>query len=172
MILAYLYLILPGIIANAVPATLHKWNFLNSPIDANKRFRGKRILGNNKTWRGLIFGTLTGTLTIQLQPFFLKHLHLINYGQYNLWLLGFALSFGVLFGDMVGSFIKRQINIKPGKPCFPLDQLDALGGALLFMFPFGFLTTKMVLTLIIFVLITHILIRHAGYYLNIVDKKW
>lgn len=172
MIFAYLYLILPGIVANAVPASLHRWNFLNTPIDAKKTYRGKRILGNNKTWRGLIFGTLTGTLTIQVQPYFLEHLHIINYNNYNLWLLGFCISFGVLFGDMIGSFIKRQANIKPGKPCFPLDQLDALGGALLLLWPFGFLTLKMVLTLIIFVLITHIVIRHAGYYLNIVGEKW
>lgn len=172
MIFAYLYLMLPGIVANALPAITHKINFLNIPIDAKKTFRKKRVFGDNKTWRGLLIGTMGGMLTIQIQPYFLQHLHIINYTEYNLWLLGFCLSFGVLFGDMIGSFIKRQMNIPSGKSCFPLDQLDALGGALLLLWPFGFLTGEMILILVALVLLTHVSLRHAGYYLNLVGEKW
>jgi CDP-2,3-bis-(O-geranylgeranyl)-sn-glycerol synthase len=48
--------------------------------------------------------------------------------------LGFVLSLGALFGDLIESFIKRRLNLSPGAS-FPIaDQLDFITGALLFSF--------------------------------------
>ena len=56
-----LLLFLPAGIANAVPVLVKKvpgLSKLKAPIDGGISFRGKRLLGANKTWRGLISGTL------------------------------------------------------------------------------------------------------------------
>ena len=172
MILAYLYFILPGAVANMLPPLVKKINFLNYPLDANKTWHNKRLLGPNKTGRGLLFGTLGAILTIQIQPYFLKSIHLINYDQYNLILLGTAIGLGVLGGDALGSFLKRRRNIAPGKPAPVLDQTDALVGALLLLWPFKILTTTMIITLLIIVPLTHIIIRLIGYKLKLVQEKW
>ena len=172
MILTYLYFILPGVIANILPPLIKKINFLNYPLDANKKWHNKRILGPNKTWRGLVFGTVGAMLIIQIQPYFFKSIHIINYEQYNLVLLGLAIGLGVLLGDVIGSFLKRRINIAPGKPAPVLDQTDALIGALLLLWPFNILTTQMIATLLIIVPITHVIIRWVGYKCKLVQEKW
>ena len=48
----------------------------------------------------------------------------------------FMLSFGTMFGDAAGSFVKRRLKIEPGKP-FILDQLSFLAFALVFAAPFS-----------------------------------
>jgi len=46
----------------------------------------------------------------------------------TLFLSGVLLSIGALVGDAAGSFIKRRLNISPGKHCMLLDQVDFVVG--------------------------------------------
>jgi len=46
--------------------------------------------------------------------------------------LAFMISLGALVGDMVESFFKRQMNLKPGAPLPLFDQLDFVFGAVFF----------------------------------------
>lgn len=120
IIIDTIWFFLPAAVANVVPvlAAYYKWfPSLDKPIDAYKKWGGMRILGDNKTWRGLILGTLAGTLIGVLQ----------GHGL----LLGFAISFGALAGDALKSVIKRRSGINPGKSLPVIDQIDYIIGAVL-----------------------------------------
>jgi CDP-2,3-bis-(O-geranylgeranyl)-sn-glycerol synthase len=44
---------------------------LKAPLDGGRTFRGRRLLGNNKTWRGALLmtgGVLLATLVLSLWP--------------------------------------------------------------------------------------------------------
>jgi len=130
------WFMLPAYFANGTPVVINRLKILEIPVDFNRTFQGKPIFGKNKTWRGLIFGLLTGLIIFVIQkwlyqfPLFEK-ISLINYTNYSL-ALGFLLSFGAIFGDLVKSFFKRRRNLEPGQSWFPFDQLDWILGALAF----------------------------------------
>ena len=95
-------------------------------IDMGKSFNNKRILGDGKTWSGLIGGTLIGMLSGLIIFYILELVH-SSYGNYSSNLLGalyvlFIMSFGSLFGDIAGSFIKRRLGMKRGARGSILDQ--------------------------------------------------
>jgi hypothetical protein len=57
------------------------------PIDGGRSFRGKRILGDHKTWRGLLAGIFAGIFTYEVQRFLYDAeiaagLALFEYGSY------------------------------------------------------------------------------------------
>ena len=64
IILESLWFILPAYLANSSPVLGHKlFGKYNYPIDFGKKLKdGKRILGDGKTWNGLIFGILVAVL--------------------------------------------------------------------------------------------------------------
>ncbi|MBR9703121.1 CDP-archaeol synthase, partial [Candidatus Woesearchaeota archaeon] len=45
------------------------------------------------------------------------------------WWFGFLAGFGALLGDLVESFIKRQLGFKSGELFFPWDKIDFVIGA-------------------------------------------
>ena len=133
-----LYFILPAYAANATPVVLGG----GRPIDCDKKFRdGKPIFGSHKTFRGFFLGLAVGTLV---------GLGLNFEFQYNL-LLGFMTSLGALVGDLIKSFIKRRLNLAPGKSLPVADQLDFIFGALLFSLP---VSPPNPLTTLIIILVT------------------
>lgn len=177
MILESLYLILPGVFANMAPVLFKKINFLNYPVDFNKRWSGKPIFGKNKTYRGFFFGILFSTLIVHLQAYlyqfnYFRGISLIDYATTSPLLLGFLIGFGALFGDLIKSFFKRRFDIAPGASWFPLDQLDALVGGLLFMSFVYFPPLNIVATLLVIALALHPAINYAGYLLRIKSNKW
>lgn len=106
------------------------------PIDLGIKWRGKEMLGKNKTWRGLLVGIITGILVAGIQAVlffengFFKMNTLIDYSRINFILFGALMGAGALFGDLVKSFIKRRRGFASGKPWFPWDQLDWIAGAI------------------------------------------
>jgi CDP-2,3-bis-(O-geranylgeranyl)-sn-glycerol synthase len=129
-LLLLLYYFLPAYVANASPPLLAKlfprWV---APVDFALSFRGRRLLGSHKTWRGIIGATILGGITFLIQQhFFPMEMHLP-------WFTGFLLAFGAIVGDSVESFFKRQLHIPAGNPWFPFDQIDYTIGAFLFTFP-------------------------------------
>lgn len=135
-----IWFFLPAGAANVMPIFSSKipgiknWD---TPIDLNKKWRGKRITGDHKTIRGFVVGTFVGTLVFWLQTALYENHHWareaaqhLNYSELTLW-LGFLLAFGALFGDLLKSFFKRQFNVRSGNSWFPFDQLDYIFGALI-----------------------------------------
>ena len=173
-----LYFLVPVAFANMAPVLARRWfEFLNKPLDFNKKINGKRVLGDHKTFRGLTFGIVGGILGVALQyylfrsPFF-KQLSLINYNEINIFLFGFLIGLGVIAGDAVGSFIKRRLNFKPGESFVPLDQIVAPLGAMIFLLPIYKVGWNVFLLALFISFFFHILIKWIGYTLKIEDKKW
>lgn len=145
LLLAF-WFFLPAGLANASPVVLNKlpyWNRWNTPLDLSKTFRGKRLFGDNKKWRGLLGGIVIASLAVWIQHRLARSGSVpisagisqltgeINYYDTSILWLGPLLGFGALMGDAIGSFFKRQLGIKPGERWFPFDQLDYIAGGLL-----------------------------------------
>jgi CDP-2,3-bis-(O-geranylgeranyl)-sn-glycerol synthase len=124
-LLWFLLFFTPAYVANMAPPFFRKLPF-SHPIDGGRTWRGKSLLGKNKTWRGLVVGTLAGGLTGYV-------LAAIGLPFVAWW--GFVLGFTALVGDALKSFVKRQMNFKPGESWVPFDQLDFLFAAYLASIP-------------------------------------
>ncbi|PIY96719.1 MAG: hypothetical protein COY66_03340 [Candidatus Kerfeldbacteria bacterium CG_4_10_14_0_8_um_filter_42_10] len=177
-LLQCVYLMLPGIFANSVPVLVKKINVLNYPVDFNKKWIDQQpILGSHKTWRGLIFGTLAaiGIVAVQKQLWQIEafeSVSILPYQEHSAWSIGFLMGFGVLFGDMLKSFIKRRVKIRPGDKFIPWDQTDSVLGGLIFISFLWIPPWSVIITLLLLSFVLHIIIRHLGYYLGINSKKW
>jgi len=153
--------------------------FLKKPLDFRLAFRGKRLLGDNKTWRGLviqiIFCTLGGGIQGWLQERgFIPHwLPFLDYTRLGL-LIGFLLGLGMTLGELPNSFLKRQFDIPPGQRTsgiwgalfFVLDQVDLAIGVWFFFF---FLVKPPVLLVIwslVLTLVLHLSVSSFGYILR------
>ncbi|PIZ86077.1 hypothetical protein COX94_01170 [Candidatus Nomurabacteria bacterium CG_4_10_14_0_2_um_filter_33_9] len=127
--LNYLYIsfliLLPAMIANMTPILI-KIKYWNTPINEN-------AFGKNKTWRGFLGAIVVGTLSY----FILVKLNLINSVNDSSFviLIGFLFSFGAIGGDLIKSFLKRKISIKPGENWMPWDQIDYVLGMIILTYP-------------------------------------
>lgn len=135
-----LYFFVPAYLANMSPVLVHGWfEGLATPIDGGRMFRGRRVLGDHKTWRGLLAGVVVGAAVFALQALvyaagWLHGLALIDYGSASAW-IGVLMGLGTGVGDAVKSFFKRQIGVAPGASWLGFDQLDFFLGAYLFVAP-------------------------------------
>ena len=160
---------LPAGIANMTPVfssripILRNWR---TPLDFGKSYRGKRIFGPNKTWRGLVSGTLAGALTglLLYGPFF------SNGNQLIFLLICAAMSLGALVGDAVESIFKRQRGISSGNSWFPFDQTDYIIGGLIFTLPFGFLPLWLILWVFVLFFGLHLLSSYIGFLIGFKSK--
>jgi len=108
---------------------------LAMPIDQSRMLWGKRVLGDHKTWRGLLAGIVAGTVVFEMQRFayegeVVRDLALIDYSAHPL-VPGLLMGLGAGVGDAVKSFFKRRIDIEPGASWPVFDQLDFFLGAYL-----------------------------------------
>ncbi|MFH0776799.1 MAG: CDP-archaeol synthase [Patescibacteria group bacterium] len=175
---AILYLALPAFVANMLPVLATKINFcpvLARPVDCGKKFLGREIFGQNKSWRGLLAGTLGGALIGALQFCFQKYQIystglLEHLGQFLLF--GALAGLGALVGDLAGSFLKRLWRIAPGRPFLPLDQIDYILGFLVFT---NFLINwewRASLFLLLFASIANPLVNLSAYFLGLKKTFW
>ena len=103
------------------------------PIDQGKLYSdGNRILGEGKTWSGLIGGTIGGMI---MGYGLINLIHEYIWESLNISTL-FLLSFGALFGDMAASFYKRRQNLQRGEKFALLDMYDFIFMSLLLSFIF------------------------------------
>ena len=165
--------ILPAYVANAAACVFGG----GTPVDLGRYFLdGRRILGDGVTYRGFLFGLISGCITATFEGILLN-LHMIGIPEfyYNLskWIFaGFLLSSGALFGDMIGSFIKRRLGIERGKPAPLLDQLDFVIFAILFAYPFAPITLDMVVIILIITPVIHLSGNIVAYLLGIKSIWW
>jgi CDP-2,3-bis-(O-geranylgeranyl)-sn-glycerol synthase len=171
-ILFALWFFLPAGVANVVPVLIVKAPLLsnwNAPVDFGFKLRDRPVLGPHKTIRGLTIGTLAGFLVFagQAQAFesysWVRELSGgLDYNHLSLW-LGVLLGFGALFGDLVKSFFKRQVNVVSGKSWFPFDQLDYIVGGLVFSSIVVVLEAGQYILIIIVWFLMHLLTSYIGY---------
>lgn len=156
-----LFLIVAFILAGVAQTIWLRGGWLKSwarPIDGGRTWRGKRIFGDNKTWRGLVvmipavaaaFGLLrclagaghaigddaSGSMAdggTWLAPW--------SFGAWGYVALGAWAGVGYMLGELPNSFVKRRLGVEPGQPpksslgrtvAFVADQTDSVIGALL-----------------------------------------
>lgn len=165
---------LPAGIANMAPV-LFKWIPFETPIDFNKKFHGKPIFGETKTYRGFIVGIIFATLTVYLQQHYYPHPEnhvLINYESINVCLLGFLFGFGALFGDLIESFFKRRLNMPSGWLWAPFDQLDWIIGAIVLSSLYVSIGTKNIFAALIIFGLLHPIVNLIGYSLHVKTNKF
>lgn len=164
----------PAGVANAAPLFANKIPILNqwkTPIDFGKSWRGKRIFGDNKTWRGLFFGTLAGGLTAYVLALTIYDVDPASTELVALSVgLGMLLGFGALVGDAVESFFKRRANVKPGKSWFPFDQTDYIVGGLIVSFPFVDVSVLDYFWVFVVWFVLHLVFSYVGYLLHLKDQ--
>ena len=162
--LMVLWLYLPGFLANTYAMMWGKWlpktGYGPWPIDGGKNWKdGNRILGDGKTWNGLIGGSLTSGLMSMLivmqmgEPTAIGEtsasifIHPLTGYEGSWWdtgsslssafILGSFLGFSCLLGDSAGSFLKRRRGLKrEGDISSKAPLLDTLPFAIM-VFAFG-----------------------------------
>lgn len=170
------YFMLPAYFANMAPVLAKNYfKPLAVPLDFNKKFKGKRILGSHKTLRGLLAGMVLGIITAFIQYLLLRipcfaNISLLDYAEWPS--IGLLMGAGALTGDMVKSFFKRRFSIKPGGRWIPFDQLDYVVGALVFVSIVYVPSIEVIIAALILSFLLHIMINHAAYYLGISKVKW
>lgn len=130
-ILTAVWVFIPAMLPNSAAAIFGG----GTPIDLGKTWKGRRILGDGKTWRGFFGGGLAGVIIGFVQmavsiPF--DPAKLWGFGSFSTGIfLLFLLSFGALLGDIFGSLIKRRLGLKRGQKAPIIDQYDFVMGAFL-----------------------------------------
>lgn len=175
-VLQVLYFFVPAYFANISPVLVgRRFSALAVPIDGGRTLWGKRILGDHKTWRGLLAGIVAGTLVFELQRLtyaagVVRDLALIDYSAHPL-LPGVLLGLGAGVGDTVKSFFKRRIDIAPGASWLVFDQLDFLLGAYVFVSVVYVPPLLPTLVILPIVLVGNIAITIVGYCLGL-KETW
>ena len=98
-------------------------------MDFGKNFiDGKRVFGNNKTFRGFFFGWGIGIFGGIVEGM------VFGFQNYPI-LFAILIPLGALLGDLTGAFIKRRLDIAPGGLLPIVDQIDFVIGAVVFSIP-------------------------------------
>jgi len=131
-------------------------------MDFNKKLNKHRILGDGKTWEGFIIGVACGTIVGIILSFFTEITVF----------LGFIIAVSALIGDLIGSFIKRRLDLGRGGKAPLLDQLDFM----IFVIVFTYVLIDYTLIMVGFMLILTYLLHRAtsiiGYKMNIKREPW
>ena len=155
---------------------------LRRPLDGFHTFRGRRLFGDHKTWRGLTINVAFSTVGAMIQAW-LHHqgylprwLVLVDY-QCSGILIGMLLGLGMTFGELPNSFLKRQLDILPGKGTrgisgvifFLFDQIDLAMGIWVFLFFLIRPSPVLIAWSLVIALVLHVAISIFGYCLGLRD---
>jgi CDP-2,3-bis-(O-geranylgeranyl)-sn-glycerol synthase len=117
-------------VANSIPVILGG----GMRLDLDKNFfDGKPIFGEGKTIRGFLAGVLGGAVVAGIIAF-VYPLNWFPVSSFQFW-GGCAMALGTMCGDAAGSFFKRRMGMKSGRPFFP-DTMIFVAFALAFAIPF------------------------------------
>jgi hypothetical protein len=137
------YLALPVLFAAALHMVVLRRDLfagLKVPIDLGCSMRGRRILGDHKTWRGALVMIAGPSLGMIVQGYLrVPRLELFDYGEVNVGLCGAFLGLGFVLAELPNSFLKRFCGVSPGCQAEGsgywfftlLDQVDSVVGCLL-----------------------------------------
>jgi hypothetical protein len=178
-----LYLLLPllgGALVHGMCWKYHWLSFLVHPLDGGATFQGKRLFGQNKTWRGPVTVALGAALVLELQVRVLHQwppvavLELFEYPSVQGWVLGALVGTAAELAELPNSFVKRQLGITPGGTrrgpwavlFYLWDQIDVLLGAWLVFAAVVQVSAVRVLLSVLVVLAIHPLTTVVGYLLG------
>lgn len=155
------------------------------PIDGYKNYKdNKRIFGDNKTWIGffsmiffcIISQIICGFLCNNFNINHLNDLYMVNHNTitFNI-LFGALIGFVYMLSELPNSFVKRRLNIKPGKTesgtlglvFFIIDQIDSLVGVMFVLYLFSNISIMKYFGYILVGAFTHVGINSILYMLKI-----
>jgi len=150
------------------------------PIDGGREWRGARLLGDGKTWRGTAVGTLVGVvLAIALNALNDPTSAALGVGLPTFALpAAVALAFGAMCGDIGASFLKRRSGRERGAAFPGLDQLDFVVGALLAVFlvdtdwALATFTPAVLAAVLVITPVLHVVTNVGAYLLGLKNEPW
>ena len=170
------WFLLPAALANASPIIAAKIPALkkyDAPMDGGRTYRGNRIFGSHKTWRGMITGIIVATIVLWIQQILAGQVGWIDeltggvYAAFPVLLMGPAFAIGALGGDAIESFFKRGRGIKSGRAWVPFDQLDYIIGSVLLSLFFIILTPIQYVLIFVIWFVAHFAASYVGYLLGL-----
>jgi CDP-2,3-bis-(O-geranylgeranyl)-sn-glycerol synthase len=157
--------IIPMYFANAAPILING----KKPLDFGKYFRGKRILGKGKTIIGTVAGIVVGSIVGLLFSIIFPQIFELIPNYYS---LIFVLAIGAMLGDIVESFIKRQMNIKSGSFCPVFDQIDFIIGGFILSLIIRIPDLEVVLLIFIATVFAHLFFNALSFKLGLKKVPW
>jgi CDP-archaeol synthase len=115
-----LWLFLAVLGAPLLHAPVLRWDLLPSfkrPLDGGATFGGRRLLGDNKTWRGALCmtaGVVLATVVLWQWGWWRDQLPDAIDDSAPL-LVGLLIGLGTVAGELPNSFLKRRLDIAPGQ---------------------------------------------------------
>ena len=167
IIVAALKFIFPAYCANATPVLAGG----GTRMDFGKNFYdGKRIFGNNKTFRGFFFGWGVGVGVGLVEGM------VFGFQNYPV-LFSLLIPLGALLGDLTGAFIKRRLSIAPGGLLPVVDQIDFVVGALFFSIPLAMISWaginwEVAVAVLLITPPIHLATNFAAYKLKLKKHPW
>jgi CDP-2,3-bis-(O-geranylgeranyl)-sn-glycerol synthase len=160
LIVEALKFIFPAYCANGTPVLAGG----GTKMDFGKNFiDGKRIFGNNKTFRGFFFGWVIGMLVGSIE-------YVVFPGVPVLFIVLTPL--GALLGDLTGAFLKRRIGITPGGLLPVVDQIDFVVGALVFALPLMIVYLQLAVTVLLITPPIHLFTNFLAYKMKLKRHPW
>lgn len=151
--------ILPAYIGNGAPILFGG----GKPLDFKRKINNKRLFGDNKTIRGTLF-IMVGALAVGLAEYPLFHYMLP---------VSVLLGIGTIVGDLIGSFIKRQMSLKPGRSLPVMDQYGFFIVAMLLALPLGHLPSIYgIAFLVVLTGLLHVLTNLGAHMLRLKSVPW
>jgi len=171
-VLTAVWAILPAYVPNSVAVVVGG----GPPIDGGRTWRGRRLLGDGKTWRGAVGGAVAGFVLALLmdavRPAVAPSLPSFPLPA------AVALPLGAMLGDVVGSFVKRRTGRERGAPFLLVDQLGFVVGALAVSFllapewTVATFTPPVLLVVLVLTPLVHLGTNVAAYLLGLKDEPW
>ncbi|MBN1357981.1 CDP-2,3-bis-(O-geranylgeranyl)-sn-glycerol synthase [Candidatus Bathyarchaeota archaeon] len=159
LIVETLKFIFPAYCANAAPVLAGG----GLAMDFGKDFvDGKRVFGDNKTFRGFFFGFAVG-IAVGLVEWMVF--------DYPL-LFSFFTPLGALLGDLTAAFLKRRLAIVPGGLFPVVDQVDFVVGAIVFALPLRMVNWELAVASLILTPPIHLLTNFGAYKLKLKKNPW
>jgi CDP-2,3-bis-(O-geranylgeranyl)-sn-glycerol synthase len=114
---------------------------LARPLDDGRRWRGRPLLGRNKTWRGFVVMPAAAAVTVAAQQDlarrsrYLASLAPLRRGAPPAWVVGAICGIAYVMAELPNSFAKRRLGIAPGTSAarartaqYIVDQVDSVIG--------------------------------------------
>ena len=161
--------VLGAALAHAPVLTFDLLKPLKRPLDGGATFRGRRIFGDNKTWRGalvMITGVLLATVLLWQWDWWRGELPdgIQDAGPL---LYGALLGIGVVVGELPNSFLKRRRGVAPGAQHSLLftiyDQADFVLAVWILLLPLWVMSPPQAVFVFAVVTAVHLLINVIGY---------
>jgi hypothetical protein len=176
--------VFPTALVHGLCIKYHWLPFLKRPIDFGRHFRGRRLFGDNKTWRGAALYVVCCTLggaaqgwfqAAGLVPDWLPFFDYRSKGHF----IGLLIGVGISLGELPNSFLKRQMDIPPGHKgrgalgvfFLVLDQVDMTLGIWLMLALLTWPPREVFLLSLVLTFVAHVVVSAAGRVLKM-RKTW